>query len=76
MFAELCHVFVMAMSCMNERTRWLENARECFRQAADVPDPANMRLLVELGLEYIRMAGPDLMPEAAGGESEVPIRIH
>jgi hypothetical protein len=35
-----------------------------------------MRLLVELGLEYIRMAGPDLMPEGATGEPEAPIRIH
>jgi hypothetical protein len=61
---------------MNERTRWLENARQCFRQAAETADSTNMRLLVELGLEYIRMAGPDLMPEAAVGESETRIRIH
>jgi hypothetical protein len=66
----------MATVRMKERTRWLENARECFRQAADAADATNMRLLVELGLEYIRMAGPDLMPESAAGESEAPVRIH
>ncbi len=46
---------------------FLEHARECFRQAAEGRNPNNMRLLVELGLEYLRLAGGD--PTMTGGRS-------
>ncbi len=54
----------------------LENARECFRQAAEAPNPKNMKLLVELGLEYLRIAlgSPALPTDPSDGE--FPIRIH
>ena len=60
---------------MDKRRRFLENARECFRQASDAANAANMKLLVELGLEYLRMADEDdtsLM--APSGEARM--RIH
>jgi len=55
---------------------FLEHARECFRQAAEGSNPNNMRLLVELGLEYLRLALGD--PTMAGGPSvdETPFRLH
>jgi hypothetical protein len=60
---------------MDKRRRFLENARECFRQAAEAANAANMKLLVELGLEYLRMADED---DAAGvpQSREARMRIH
>lgn len=60
---------------MSKRRRFVENARECFRQAADAANPANMKLLVELGLEYLRMAEED---DATGipQSGEARMRIH
>jgi hypothetical protein len=47
---------------------FFEHARECFRQAAEGTNPNNMRLLVELGLEYLRLAlGDPAVSEAASG---------
>jgi len=54
----------------------LENARECFRQAAEAPNPKNMKLLVELGLEYLRIAlGSAALPDVSP-DSDLPVRIH
>lgn len=55
---------------------FLDHARECFRQAAEGRNPNNMRLLVELGLEYLRLALGD--PTMTGGTAvdESPFRLH
>jgi hypothetical protein len=42
--------------CVMSNDDFLKHARECFRQAAQGTSPNNMRLLVELGLEYLRLA--------------------
>jgi len=48
---------------------FMEHARECFRQAAAGRNPGNMRLLVELGLEYLRLAlGESAISGHASGE--------
>jgi hypothetical protein len=55
----------------------LENARECFRQAAEAPNPRNMKLLVELGLEYLRIALADpAYPNERAGDDEIPARLN
>jgi hypothetical protein len=60
---------------MGKRRRLLENARECFRQAADAANAGNMKLLVELGLEYLRMADEgETTPIPPKGEARM--RIH
>ena len=67
--------FFQMESGMDKRQRFLENARECFRQAADAANAPNMKLLVELGLEYLRMADENnasLMPPSG----EARMRIH
>jgi hypothetical protein len=38
---------------------FLEHARDCFRQAAEGTNLDNMRLLVDLGLEFLRLAQRD-----------------
>jgi hypothetical protein len=53
----------------------LDNARECFRQAAAAANASNMKLLVELGLEYMRMAQGDA-PDRLADDGEERIRIH
>jgi hypothetical protein len=55
---------------------FLEQARECFRQAADGRNPDNMRLLVELGLEYLRLALGDPTMTAGTSVDESPFRLH
>jgi hypothetical protein len=55
---------------------FLESARECFRQAAAATNPTNMRLLVELGLEYLRLALDDPRAAEAGAGDETRFRFH
>lgn len=55
---------------------FLEHARECFRQAAEGRNPNNMRLLVELGLEYIRLAHGEPSVTASTSGDETRHRLH
>jgi hypothetical protein len=54
----------------------LEDARECFRQAAEGTNPNNMRLLVELGLEYLRIALGEAAMAGKGADRETRFRLH
>jgi hypothetical protein len=62
----LCQAVNAEIGVMRDKD-FLESARECFRQAAAGTNPKNMRLLVELGLEYLRLAPDD--PHLAERES-------
>jgi hypothetical protein len=53
---------------------FFEHARECFRQAAEGTNPDNIRLLVELGLEYLRLAHGD--PTVTRTASGTRLRLH
>jgi hypothetical protein len=55
----------------------LENARECFRQAAEASNPRSMKLLVELGMEYLRIAlGDQGFANDRSADDEVPARLN
>jgi hypothetical protein len=55
---------------------FLENARDCFRQAAEATNPDNMRLLVELGLEYLRIASREATVSAVAPGDDARLRFH
>jgi hypothetical protein len=52
---------------------FMERARECFRQAAEDTAPGDLRLLIELGLEFLRLAQRD---ETARDADEARFRLH
>jgi hypothetical protein len=52
---------------------FVERARECFRQAAEDTGPGDLRLLIELGLEFLRLAQRD---DKGGNADEVRFRLH
>jgi hypothetical protein len=52
---------------------FIERARECFRQAAEDSTPGDLRMLIELGLEFLRLAQCD---ERGGDADEARFRLH
>jgi hypothetical protein len=55
---------------------FLNHARECFRQAAEGTNPNNMRLLVELGLEYLRLAQRAAAVTGGSPDDDADPRMH
>ncbi len=61
----------------NNGKELLENARDCFRQAAEAPNPRNMKLLVELGMEYLRIAlGDQAFASDRTADDEIPALLN
>lgn len=59
-----------------DHKNFLAQARECFRQAAEGTNPSHMRLLAELGLEYLGIASRDAAVTGDAPGDDARSRFH